>query len=246
MKTDSPQGIQPHPPHWTKDSLSHFIELAHQNTLATFVNLKPAFSHLRQISEAFQKAVEHLHNVKEWFVVFFILRAHSAYLAGTRLSTSGQVCEAFMALRGCLEAALYGYYFYRHPGKAEMWMRRHDDEKSKKAVRKEFSIGKMLDLLEKESPKTGKLMRQLYERCIDYGAHPNERSMTSNMRQMKEEKALRYDLIYVDNGGLPTRMCMKTNAQVGICALQTFKEIFSTRFKIIQLDEEIEKLSRGL
>lgn len=246
MKTDSPQGIQPHPPNWTKDSLSSFIESAHQNTFATFVNIKPAFSHLQKISEVFDKAIGHLNNVKEWFVVFFILRAHSAYLAGIRLSTSGQVCEAFMVLRGCLEVALYGYYFYRNPGKAEMWMRRHDDEKSKKVVRNEFLIGKMLDLLEKESPGTGKLMRQLYERCIDYGAHPNERSMTSNMRRMTEGKETRFDLIYIDNGRLPTRMCMKTNAQVGICALQTFREIFSTRFKIIQLDEEIEKLSRGL
>lgn len=248
MKTDNPQAIRPHPPHWTEDSLSDFMERTHQNSLSTFVNFKPSFSRLQKISEAFDKAIEHLNNVtiKERFFVFFILRAHSTYLAGTRFSTSGQVCEAFIILRGCLEAALYGYYFYRNPEKVEIWLRRHDDAKSKKAVRKEFLIGKMLEILEKEVPKVGKLMRELYETCIDYGAHPNERSMTSNMRRVNEEKAVRTDLIYVDAGGMPTKMCMKTNAQVGICVLRTFNEIFSTRFKIVLLDKEIKKLSRGL
>jgi len=246
MAINPKRNFNPHPPNWASDSLSEFIETAHQNIFATFVNFKPAFTRLQKIDEAFRKAIDYLHNTREWFVVFFILKAHSAYLGGARLSTSGQTREAFMVLRGCLEAALYGFYFHRNPKKVEMWMRRHDSEKSKKAVRNEFVIGKMLALLENEAPKAGKIMRELYERTIDYGAHPNEMGLTSNLRKSSQGSAIRFDLNYLAGDTISTRLCLKTNAQVGFCALIVFKEVFRERFDIMGLTDEITKLGRGL
>lgn len=246
MEIENLQCNRPHPANWGKDSLSCFIESTHQNTLTTFVNHKPIFSELQKISDSFDKAISHLNNVdvEERQVVFFILRAHSAYLAGLRLSTGGQACEAYMVLRGCLEAGLYGYFLHQNPDKVEIWLRRHNDDKSKKAVRDSFKIGTMLSLLERECSKTGKHMKRLYEECIDYGAHPNEKSMTSNLMKRKEENYIVTGVVYVNGGGVPMRRCIEINAQVGLCVLKTFEEIFPARFKITKLDKEIERLSK--
>src|SRR4051812_42915347 len=91
------------PPQWGADQLSEYIETAHQNVFATFVNFKPIFNRLQKIDGLFRKTRDCLDHSREWFVVFFFLMAHSAYLTAVRSAASGQTRESFMVLRGCLE-----------------------------------------------------------------------------------------------------------------------------------------------
>jgi len=94
------------PPDWGQDPLSKFIKDAWHNTYATFANLKPQYTHLEAIHSAYQKIKDNLINTPEWFASFFLMRAHASYLGGVQLSFSGQIPEAYMVLRGCLENRL--------------------------------------------------------------------------------------------------------------------------------------------
>lgn len=234
------------PPEWGNDHLSKFIEMAWHNVFASFVNFKGFYIRLEKIDAAFRSAIENLTNTRDWFPGFFLLRAHSAYLGAVRLALSAQVGEAYMVLRGCLENALYGFFFWKNPQKSRLWYERHDSIMKKKEGRREFQIKTMLQTLKKEDPKEGKIAEQLYEWCIDYGAHPNERSISGVMDKIEESGNIDFKINYLLGGKLPARACLKTTGQIGVSALMIFQLIFRTRFELIGLSNDLKQLSKGL
>ena len=234
------------PKNWGQDKLSNFIETAQQNTFATFANLKDVFKLLEDIDESFRRIIDNIDNARDWFPAFFLLRAHSSYLGAVRLSTSGQLPEACMILRGCLENSLYGFYLFKKPKSVEVWLNRHDDEVAKKKVRIEFKISPMLKLLSSNDSKLGTVASDLYERTIDYGVHPNAWALLTNLTQKKDEDSIKFDLNYLTGKSPALALCLKTNAQAGVCSLMVFKLIFKERFDLLGISDNLQKLRRGL
>lgn len=188
-----------------------------------------------------------MNNSRAWFAGFFLLRSHASYLGGVRLSGSGQLPEAYMVLRGCLENALYGLFLHNNPELRSVWLRRHEDKTSKRRVKEEFKIGPMLDLVKARDALTGRTARCLYDRTIDHGAHPNERALSSVLRQTENANSVRFDVNYLSDASTPAlALCLKTTAQVGICNLRIFRLVIPERFTILGLDENLASASRGL
>jgi len=228
------------PPKWGKDSLSEFIDMARNNTFATFANLPDQYNILKNIHDIYTLVKNNLHKT-DWFVNFFILKAHSAYLGGVRLAVSGQCAEAYMVLRGCLESAIYGLYLSRHIESQEVWLNRHKDEKSLKLVKDEFKMINLFKELEVVDPKIHKTTRLLYDRTIDYGAHPNELALTSLLKITEEEDKIKLDLYCLAGGNTQAfQLAMKTTTQVGLCALYIFKNIYRERFDLLGISAKLD------
>jgi len=185
------------PPGWGDDPLSKFIQGTTDNTYATFHNLKEWYNRLSDINASFGDATQNMDRAQDWFASFFLFRAHSAYLAGIRLALSGQVPEAYMVLRGALECALYGLYVARKPSVSEIWLRRDEDEVSRRKVRKEFKIANVFQVLELEDQKLRKIAGNLYERTIDYGGHPNQQAFLSVMKQQSDDSKITFQSAYM-------------------------------------------------
>lgn len=236
----------PTPPSWGKDSLSEFIDTARHNSFATFVNCSAQYGELTAIDGVYRFAIENLINTPEWFAAFFLLKSHSAYLCGATLSIGGQCGEAYMVLRGCIEAALYGLYLSRHKDSRETWLQRHNDESSLKRVKSAFKIVKLfeelkvVDLAAYESAKT------LYGRTIDYGAHPNEAALTSLLNKTDDGRGIKFNLSYLSGNTPAFHLALKTTAQVGVCALLIFKNVYNERFAILGIDRRLDSLKKGL
>ena len=227
-----------------QDNRLHNVLLASGERYTTLSILTPAFS-LFCFQRAFFKELkcyDNLINTPEFLAAFFLLRSHSAYLGGVRLAISGQIAETYMVLRGCLEAAIYGVYLSRHKESQEVWLRRHDDEKSLKRVKEEFKIGKLLKFLESVDQRTYQIANLLYARTIDYGAHPNELALTSLISKIEENDKIQYNLPYLSKHTPAFKLSKKTTVQVGICALDIFQNVFSDRYKILGIDQELNKL----
>jgi hypothetical protein len=239
-------GISAVPQGWGTDLLSQFMEGAKKNTLATYANLRPVYDLLEGIDQVYRTLIENLTNAREWFSTFFVLRSHSSYLGGVRLSMSGQIAESYMVLRGCIESALYGLYVSRDHKKVEIWLGRHDDEATKETMKREFQIVKIMKSLESVDKRIHTVTKKLYERTIDYGAHPNERGLMSLVRQTKEEKSIHFSLDYLTANNLPFRLCLKSTAQVGVCSLEIIRNIYPERFDILGISEKISQLKKGL
>jgi hypothetical protein len=249
MEEDDPDPMLKPPEGWGVDPLSAFIEAARQNTFAAFANLQGLYAWLRDIDRLFVKAGENLHGLQgnaDLLPAAFLLLAHSSYRGACRLVLSGQLPEAYMVLRGCLEDSLYGLFLHAYPEKAETWLRRSDDEASKKKVKAEFQIGPILTLLDSKDAVTGKAVRGLYEQTIDFGAHPNEFAFTSNARAEKVEGGTRFELASLTGNSTALRVSLKTTAQVGVGALRVFKLIFRERFDLLEISPALEAVGQGL
>jgi hypothetical protein len=234
------------PADWGQDPLSEFIETTRQNTIATFANLRPQYNRLCNIHLFYRDLIENLNNSPDWFSAFFVPRAHASYLGSVRFALSGQVFETYMVLRGCLENALYGLYFHRNPASRETWLRRSDDQKSKDRVRSEFTVGALLRCLASVDRETHRIAKQLYDQTIDYGAHPNEEALLAMLTKTSEGDSRKYLLNYLTGGALPFQLALKTTAQVGVCSLHIFRNVYRERFDILQLTERLRQLEVGL
>lgn len=235
----------PEPPTgWGDDSLSQFTDTFRNNIFASFVRLRPAYERLAAIDKGYRLIGENLLNPPDWFVALFLLRTHSSYLGGAHLALAGQLPESYMLLRGCVENAVYAFYFHKNPDSHERWLRRHDNPKAKKVVEHEFKIRALLRLLSKHDEKLGNAASMLYERSIDYGGHPNERAVTQMLKLTKNEAQRRFDLNYLTGHIRAMDLCLKTAAQAGVCGL--FEYVFPERYALLGLTDQIRNLQGGL
>ena len=234
------------PPGWGDDPLSKFIQGTTDNTYATFHNLKEWYNRLSDINASFGDATQNMDRAQDWFASFFLFRAHSAYLAGIRLALSGQVPEAYMVLRGALECALYGLYVARKPSVSEIWLRRDEDEVSRRKVRKEFKVANVFQVLELEDQKLRKIAGNLYEKTIDYGGHPNQQAFLSVMKQQSDDSKITFQSAYMIGNEDALHLCLKSCAQIGICTLSIFRLVFRERFDILGISQNLDSMKKGL
>jgi hypothetical protein len=87
---------------------------------------------------------------------------------------------------------------------------------------------------------------RLYDLTIDYGAHPNELALTSLLRKTEEKGMVEFDLNYLSADSLAFRLAMKIAAEVGLCSLYIFKNVYRERFSILQVDEKLDMLRTRL
>jgi hypothetical protein len=201
---------------------------------------------LNAVHLLFKTAGENLTNSPDWFAGFFLLKSHSHYLAATRLAMSFQIPETYMVLRGCLESVLYGFYLHKHPASRVVWLSRHNDEASKKQVRREFQIGTMLDLVSGIDASLGNALEQLYDQTIDYGAHPNERALSVQLQRKDGDDFVQFNYHYLGENPLALQLAIKTCLRVGIGCLKLFRLVYQERFDLLGLTQQIVGASQGL
>ena len=123
------------PASWGNDEISKFFDDARNNEYATFANIEGEIRRLIDLDACYRKSIDGLNHSKDWFAGFFVVRAHSNFLAACRMGWSGQIPECYAMLRSCLENALYGLYLSRNPNSRESWLRRHDSDMDRKRLK---------------------------------------------------------------------------------------------------------------
>jgi hypothetical protein len=178
---------------------------------------------------------------------------HSEHLV--RSGSSGQIPETYALLRSTLEWALYAGHVHGNDERAEVWLRRHDgeapdgtatpeSEAARRRVRNEFTVAGLLAELEQRSPSVHARAKELYEQAIDFGAHPNERALTSSMRP-EDGGTWQLDYFTPENS-LPLQLAIKRICQVGVCCLEIFQLLWPERVRLLGLDRVLPELQRGL
>jgi len=238
--------LPPPPPNWEANEIARFFDAARSNEYATFANQTAEVSRLSDIDLGYRKAIAGVNHSKDWFAGFFLLRAHSNFLAACRLCWSAQIPESYALLRSCLENAVYGLYLAKHPESRETWLRRHDDAASKQKVKYEFKIGAMLKLATEIDAKEGSVAKLLYDRTIDSGAHPNELALMQTLQINKSADQIEFKSNYLDQDSVALRAAMKTTAQVGVCALSLFRAVYPERFDIMGVTDLLRHVKVGL
>jgi hypothetical protein len=236
------------PKDWGEDYISNFIQSAYRNSIVTFTKYKnaPILKAIYEIDSLFHLATKIQYGQDERLLPNFIGRCHSAYLGSVQLSTGGQVVEAYMLLRSCVENALYALYIdndptydTEEPERAITWLNRGKDKDSTAKCRQIFQYGKVRDNLIEQDETLGQEAESLYKRTIDYGAHPNFYGHITTSSATKTGVTIRY----LTPGTPEFKLCVQTAVEVGICSLNIFNIIFQDRFRSIGITERVQKIN---
>ena len=125
-------------------------------------------------------------------------------------------------------------------------MLRHGSATAKQKVIDEFKIGTLLNLAATVNAAEAAVLKELYERTIDSGAHPNELALMQTLQINKSHDRIEFKCNYLDNDSLPFRLALKTVAQVGVCTLSLFRTIYSERFDILGVTGLLSHVKCGL
>lgn len=235
------------PKNWEEDSLSEFMGQAIKRLFLFFVKRPDMYKKVSDIDNTFKVIIDNLNNNPDFFIWYFLCRVHGSYRAAIRLALSGQVSETYPLLRVSLENALYGFYMAVYPKSQETWLRRHDDESYLGKVKDEFKISKLWPCLKLADPKTHDIAKILYKETIDWGGHPNEKSLSQQLiHSYRTDKTWKSQFTYLYEGELPHQLSVKRTAQVGVCCLKIFRHVFRERYDLLGISEELIKLEEGL
>jgi hypothetical protein len=225
-------------------SLKEYLLAAEANT--NFVHSSNEFAMLAcdAIDRLFIKAAHHLNETTEVIPSWFLFRSHSAFRCAFRLASAGQLPESYMITRGCLEASQYAFHVFVNKGAGEIWVKRDSSKSAARAVVQEFK--KAIFSLKAVDPQIGKISSDLYELTIKMGAHPNPDSILTNMTSYSKNNTSSYSINYMSDDSVAISLAFKTIAQAGITSLKTFRHVFKTRFDLVGLSLEIDRLSDDL
>lgn len=221
--------VLPPPDGWMDDSLTGFFERAHRNRFATFANKKNCAQRLIALDACFVSVAKDWQNPPNLLIPFFFFRCHSAFRAACEHAMSGQVTEAFPQIRTCLEYAGYALYIHKNSGLAETWLKRHDDDDTLKAVKKEFTVANVRSSIKNVNSRLEQIFGELYQRAIDFGGHPNERAITGSMNMINLGDQKSYESIYLHGDGLAIDHALKSTAQAGVCSLEVLQAVYPER-----------------
>jgi hypothetical protein len=229
------------PTGWGADSLTEYIENSNRNRYATFANKKERFNELIFIDKCFIIVFKDWINPQNNLSPHLFIRSHAAYRAACENAMSGQVAQAFPQLRACIEYAGYGLHIMKNPEVSEIFLKRHEDNEGKgiDRVRKEFTIKNINSTIKKLNKHLSRDYHNLYNKSIDFGAHPNEMSVINNLKVLNSEKSKNFLQMYLHGDGVELSHILDFTCQIGICALEVFQEAFQARFELLGVREDL-------
>lgn len=154
-----------------------FLRAASENEQDSLVEYKEFVEFMEKMEGLFTELrAEKIKNSPLSGMLF--LNAHASLLGATRIAFSGQSPPTFMALRGAIESALYGLIAAQSTENTDIWLKRADDPKRCKNL---YRASNGIVLLEGD-PNLRDMISNAYELSIEFGAHPNWRSVLPHMK----------------------------------------------------------------
>jgi hypothetical protein len=165
-----------HPPGWDSDTLSTFLEDTYRNCFAGFYNKKDDYRRLAWVDDCFTRVQKDWIKPGKLLAPHFLIRSHSAFRAACEHALSGQASETYPLVRVCLENSGYALLMHENYALTEKWVRRHDSVTALKEARRQFKHNRC-EAIRRKNRKSADVFDNLYQRSVDFGAHPNERSL---------------------------------------------------------------------
>jgi hypothetical protein len=234
------------PPGWGKDELTKALDDARANQLGTFANKRGAFHRLALIDRAFTTILQGSVNPGNELATMLFFRCHSAFRAAVGLAAAGQAVESFSLDRAALEFAGYALHIVRNPAAGRIWLDRHQNEAATDAARHAFSHKKVSASVIAANRDAGGRFETLYQQTIDFGAHPNQLSVTGHMDIVDEDGTRQMRSIYLHAGGLAQDVSLKMTATCGVVSLELKQCVYSARFELLGINAALSDLTRGL
>jgi hypothetical protein len=224
------------------DNLIPFFELVARNQKANIARFPAAYEFIRRVNICLSTAGKNLINPKPVMAGVMFLRCQYAYKAAAGMALSGQVVEAFVMMRSCLEYAGYALAMFKDPDLESIFMARHLSAEGMDQQKTRFRISEIRSVIASFDAKLAAVFQTFYERSIDFGGHPNPHA-TNSAIQMAEDPADRsFTALALSTDEQILLHAMKSVTQVGLTALFIFQHIFKAKFELLGIRAEMDKL----
>jgi hypothetical protein len=234
------------PPGWGSDELSKFLNEAQQNQYATFFRKREAMAKLIAIDAEFAKVSKGWLNPPSEIAAMLFLRCYAAYRAAAGLAMAGQTAETFVQCRAMLEYAAYAVHVHGNPSLGTVWLSRHQGEAEMKAQKDAFTHRKVAASVTAANRHAGERFEGMYQRTIDFGGHPNERSVTGNMKMIEEPDRRMMLAVMLHGDSLALDHALKTVAQCGMISLEMLETVYSAKFALLGIKAAMLELRKSL
>lgn len=198
--------------------ITRFLQAAVENEHEILAREPEMVGYLEEIHDLFRGlAGKHLSG--DPLCVFLLMNAHASFLSAVRIALSGQSPPVFMVLRGCIEKALFALIARSDESTKMVWLER---EKDRQKCRSTFTARKGLAILRTLDPNLATYVDSCYEASIEFGAHPNKRSILDHIIFDQDTAASeqRARLIYVSGAGsLQVVRTLSACVETGLAAL---------------------------
>lgn len=232
------------PPGWAQDMLSAYLQEFRGNQWAAFHNKRPEMRDLIALDDMFNRLLNGAKNPQPFIPATFLLRAHSAFRAAVNLAMGGQLYEVQSLLRLCLEHTAYGFFIGDDQALWTRWMKREESKKNKEAVRREFAHGAIKNKVKKADAAVGGNFEAMYERLIDFGAHPNEMGFSMSTLLERDGRETRISGLHLHGEGVALDFSLTAVAQTAICALQIAHLIYPIRMDLAGITHDLEQIAK--
>lgn len=226
--------------------MSKFLQETHQQQYATFHNKREAMGRLIAIDDLFVRVSKGWLNPKTEIGAMLLLRCHAAARAASGEAMAGQVVESYRQCRGMMENAAYAVHIHRNPDLAKVWLDRHVDGAGMKASKAAFQHVQIMQSVRAANVHAADRFEMFYQRSIDFGGHPNERSVTGSMKMVDQTDRREMLAVMLHGDDLAFNASLKSVAQCAMVSLEMLQVVFNARFELLGINAAMIKLRRGL
>lgn len=172
------------PAGWADRYLTNWFSKLEKQAFATFVNYADVIDPVLAFEEEFSAQLPRIFRGAEpgeqlAFVLF--TRMISVQSASARLLFAGQLYEAQALMRCAVECGVYGCVLMHDPELRQIWVNRGKSNAAKDRCRAAFGWNGLLRILDTHSHNLRRLIKPVYERLIDMGAHPNSEGVVDGV-----------------------------------------------------------------
>lgn len=229
-------------------SLADVLVTAEGNVAQVAKNHPAVFKVLSRLHDAFmalQRCIRHDADETRLLPRFLMTRSHASIVAAIRLACGGSTAEVFPLLRLTIEQAWYALHVASDPHgtrRARLWLCRNDGKEEMGRCKAEFTISNVRATHEARDSETARVLRQLYETMIDYGAHPNQLGLRTGLTTTESDGETTFWIAILNDDELTKVLSLRMVVAVGLGALHAFNQIYPDRFRTAGLRAEMDAL----
>jgi hypothetical protein len=228
------------PEQWTQGSLFPFIEECWSNSIAVVGNHNVVAARLSAVDSIFQETHQTL-KPTHWSQIvpaLLMMRSMSAFRSAVMVGSSLPV-DSYPLQRSCLESAGYANLIATEHDLSRLWLCRDDDPAE---FKRRFTNRAVRDSIAAVDAPLAAIYQELYERSIEFGAHPNEKGVLSGvLKESIGTGTLQFYMLAGDGPALQHALRMIT--QSGICVLRVLNLIFAKQFEEHDFANKIKYVS---
>ena len=171
----------------TLPPFEEFFAKSEESTNQTLIEHREAVKILRRIHGTFHQILEATEKEAKVGQVLLLMSAMMTWLASIREASTGHLSASMPLFRASLEAACYAYRIWEEVELYDVWLNRHNNEESRKLCRKRFSSAvrdTARNIVNRDFVWCGteEWIMTGYENAIDFGAHPNLKSIQTSLQ----------------------------------------------------------------